>query len=146
MCSCEWKLLHVIECSWQHRVYHGCIIYEEGLSILLLFSKPSAQAQVGKTKLLIECFRRLTSTCSTENRRKHNSGKQPTADCTLRPIQRFRCQIIIGKVIPHSNVGLKQTLCKLGRSTAWYFKLQSMSCSRNSDVSDYGRSRRKLDE
>ena len=48
-------------------------IYE----LLLLLLKPAAQTQVGKSKLLINCFRNHTSTCTPENCRKHNSWKQP---------------------------------------------------------------------
>ena len=43
-------------------------------SQLLLILKPAAQAQVGKTKLFINCFRNPTSTCVTKKRRKDNSG------------------------------------------------------------------------
>ena len=35
--------------------------------LLLLLLKPTAQAQVGKTKLFIKCLRNHTSTFSTEN-------------------------------------------------------------------------------
>ena len=35
--------------------------------IILLLLKPAAQAQVGKTKLILNCFRNPTSTCATEN-------------------------------------------------------------------------------
>ena len=90
-------------------------------SILLL--KPAAQAQVGKTKLSINCFRNSTSTCDTENWRKHNLRKQPTVDCSLEPIQRSGVEHSVGRVIPHSNPGWQKTPCQLGRSTPWYFKL-----------------------
>ena len=40
------------------------------LLLLLLLLKPAAQAQVGKTKLFINCFRNRTSTCATENWRE----------------------------------------------------------------------------
>ena len=56
--------------------------------LLLLLLKPAAQTQVGKTELFINCLCNPTSTCATENSRKHHSGKQPTVDCTLEPIQR----------------------------------------------------------
>ena len=36
----------------------------------LLLLKPAAQAQAGKTKLFINCFRNPTSTCATENKTK----------------------------------------------------------------------------
>ena len=41
-----------------------CTVY--GFSILLLLLSPAAQAQVGKTKLFINCLRNPTSTCATE--------------------------------------------------------------------------------
>ena len=77
--------------------------------------------------MFISCFYNPTSTCTMENWRKHNSGKQPTVDCTQEPIQ-------------HSSIKHKRSFyirtwagrkypCKLGLSTPWYFKLQWMSCS-----------------
>ena len=43
--------------------------------LLLLLLKPAAQAQVGKTKLFINCFRNPTSTCTTENWKKTIQGR-----------------------------------------------------------------------
>ena len=107
----------------------------------LLLLKPAAQAQVGKIKLFINCFRNPTSTCETKNWRKHNSGKQPTVDCTLELIQLSGVKHRVGKVILHSNLGRQERPSKLGRSTPWYFKLQWMSCGRSSDMSNSNRSR-----
>ena len=38
-----------------------------GVLLLLLLLKPAAHAQVGKTKLFVNCFRNPTSTCATKN-------------------------------------------------------------------------------
>ena len=65
---------------------------------LLLLLKPTPQAHEGKTKLFINCFRNPTITCATENWRNHNSGKQPTVDCTLEPIKRSGIKHHVGKV------------------------------------------------
>ena len=43
----------------------GCGIQIERRVLLLL--KPAAQAQVGNTKLFINCFRNPTRTCAAEN-------------------------------------------------------------------------------
>ena len=53
----------------------------------LLLLKPAAQAQVEKTKLVINCFRNPTGTWATKSWRKHNSWMLQTVDCTLEPIQ-----------------------------------------------------------
>ena len=53
--------------------------------ILVLLLKPVVGAKVGKTKLFINCFRNPTSTCATENCKKHNSGNQPTVEYSLTP-------------------------------------------------------------
>ena len=71
---------------------------------LLLLLKPAAQALVRKTMLLLNCFHNATSTCATENWRKHNSGKQPTVDCILEPIEPSGVKHSVGKVIPQSNL------------------------------------------
>ena len=76
--------------------------------LLLLLLTTAAQAQVGNTKLFINCFLNLTSTCATENWRKHNSGKQPTFDCTLEPIERSGVKHSVGKVIPQSNLSRQE--------------------------------------
>ena len=94
----------------------------------------------------INCSRNPTSTCTTENWRKHNSGKQPTVDCTLNPIQRSGVKHSVGKVIPYSIIGRQETPWKLEVSSPWYFKLQWMSCSRRSGMSNSSRSRWTLAE
>ena len=66
------------------------------------YEEPAAQVQVGKTELLINCFRNPTNTCATENWRKFNSGRQPMVDCTFKPIQRSDVKHSVGKV---SNLG-----------------------------------------
>ena len=43
--------------------------------IIIIIINPAAQAQVGKTKLFINCFRNPTSTSVTEKWGKHNSCK-----------------------------------------------------------------------
>ena len=58
-------------------------------------------AQVGETMLFINSFRNPTSTCATENERKHNSGKQPTVDFTLEPIQHSGVKHSVGNIIKH---------------------------------------------
>ena len=80
--------LTTVDNNWQ---WWGCIIHVR-LSWVVLFTliiiiiiKTNSTAQVGKTKLFINCLRNPTSTCSTENW-KPNSGKQPTIDCFLKPI------------------------------------------------------------
>ena len=80
------------------------------MSPVLLLLKLAAQAQVEKTKLFINYFRNPTSTCATNNSRKHNSGKQPTVDCTLIPIQRSGVKHSVGKVIPQSNQSRQERL------------------------------------
>ena len=114
--------------------------------IIILLLKPPAQAQVWKTKLFINCFRNHTSTCATENWRKHNSGEQPTVDCPLEPIQRSGVKNSVGKVISQSNLSRQERPSKLGRSTPSYFKLQWMSSGRSSEMSNSSRSRWKLAE
>ena len=42
-------------------------VYPDRIMLLLLLLKPAAQAQVGKTKLFINCLRNHTGTCITEN-------------------------------------------------------------------------------
>ena len=86
------------------------------LLLLLLLLKPAAQAQAGKTKLLINCLSNPTSTYTTDNR-KTNSGTQPTIDCFLKPIKRSGVKHSVGKVIPHPSLGRQETPYKLGRST-----------------------------
>ena len=65
--------------------------------IYFYFFNNTEQAQEGKTKLFINCFRNPTSTCATEIWRKHNSGKQPTVDCTLEPIHRAGVKHSVGR-------------------------------------------------
>ena len=98
---------------------------------------------MGKTKLFMNCFRKPTSTCATEIWRKHKSGKQPTVDCTLEPIQRTGIKHSVGKVIPQSNLSREGRPSKLGSSTPWYFKLKLMWCGRSSGRSNSNRSRWK---
>ena len=75
----------------------------------LLLLKPEAQAQVGKPKLFINCFRNPTSTCDTESWRKHNSGA-PNGWLYPSIHPAFRCQTqCAGKVLPHSNLGRQET-------------------------------------
>ena len=111
---------------------------------IFLLLRPAEQANVGKTKLFINCFCNPASTCATKNCTKHNSGKQPRVDYTHEHIQRSGIKHSVGKVIPHSNLGQQETPCKLGRSTPRYFKLQWMSCGRSSDMSKSSKSRRTL--
>ena len=87
-----------------------------------------------------------TSTCATENWRKHNSVKQRTVACILESIQRSGVKHNVRKVIPHSNLGRQETHCKLERCTSWYFKLQWLSCGRSSSMSNTSRSRWKVAE
>ena len=101
---------------------------------------------MGKTKLFINCFRNPARTLVTENWRKHNSGKQPTVDSTLEPIQRLVIIHSVGKVIPHSNLDRQETPYKLWRSKPCYFTLQWMSCGRCSSVSNSSRNRWKFAE
>ena len=115
------------------------------LSFLLLL-RPAAQAQVGNTKLPVNCFRNPTSTYATKNWRKHNSRKHPPVDCTLEPIQRSGVKHCVGKVIPHSNLGGQETSCKLRRSTPWYLKLQFMNYCRSSRLLNSTRGIWKLAE
>ena len=101
--------------------YHMCkisdqIIEWKLLLLLLLLLKPAAQAHVRKTKLFINWFRNSISTCATENSRKHNSGKKPTVDRTLKPIQRAGVKHSVGKVILRSNLGRQEIPCNLWRS------------------------------
>ena len=77
--------------------------------LLFLLLKQAAQAQVGKNKLFINCFRNPASTCAMENLTKYHSGKQPTVDCTLEPIQRSGVKHGVRKVIPHSNLSRQET-------------------------------------
>ena len=79
-------------------------------------------------------------------RRKHNSGKLPTVDCTLVPIRCSGVQPSVGKVIPHSNLGRLETPCELECSAPSYFKLQWMSCGRSSSMSNSSISKCKLAE
>ena len=80
--------------------------------ILLLFLKLAPPASVSKTKSFINCFRNPSSTCATENW-KHNSGKQRTINCFLKPIYRSGVKLSAGKVIPHTNLGRQETPCPL---------------------------------
>ena len=84
---------------------------------IIINIKPAAQAQVGRRKLFINCILNPTSTYATENSRKHHSGKQPTVDCTLKPIQRSGVKHSVGKVISQSNLSRQERPSKLGRST-----------------------------
>ena len=97
---------------------------------LLLLLKPAAQVLYS------------TSTCWCWD----NSGKQPTVNCTLEPIQRFGVEHSEGKVIPHSNLSRQERPSKLGSYTPRYFKLQWVSCGRSSGMSNSSRSRWKLAE
>ena len=54
---------------------------------------------------------------------KHNTGKKPTNDCSLKPIKRSGVKGSVGKVILHTSLGRQETPCKLGRSTPSYFKV-----------------------
>ena len=88
---------------------HGCDMTEwhptnknnAAITWIIIIIKIGSTGPSGKTKLLINLFRNQTSTCATENWRKHNSGKQPTVDCTLEPIQRSGVKHSVGKVIPY---------------------------------------------
>ena len=53
-----------------HEIHNHFIII-----FFLLLLKPTAQTQVGKTKLFTSCFHNPTSTCAKENWRKHISVK-----------------------------------------------------------------------
>ena len=48
---------------------------------------------------------------------KHNSGKQPTVDFSLKIIQCSGAKHSVEKVIPHTNLGRQETPDKLGRPT-----------------------------
>ena len=80
---------------------------------IIIIIKTSSTGTSGKTKLFINCFRNPTSTCATENWRKHYSGKQPTVDWYFEPIQRSGVKHRAKKVIPHSSMGWPETSCKL---------------------------------
>ena len=79
-----------------------CVIVRMNVYLLLLLLKPAAEAQVGKTRQFLNCFLNPTSTWATENWRKHNSGKQPSVDCTPKPIQRSGVKTSDGKAIPRT--------------------------------------------
>ena len=81
------------------------------LLLLLLLLILAAQAQVGKTSLLINCFHN-----HGKLKKRHNSGNQPTVDCTLKPIHRSGVKHSIWKVIPHTNVCRQEILWKLERT------------------------------
>ena len=84
----SWDLLR---CNWD--VNCQCTPRgEQSGSKLLLLLKPAAEAQVGKTKLFINCLRNPTSTCATEILR--NKLREATNDLLLPSThRRFRCQI-----------------------------------------------------
>ena len=54
------------------------------MQLLLLF-KPAAQAQVGKTKLFINCLRNPTNTCATEKLKKQTHGSNQRLTALLTP-------------------------------------------------------------
>ena len=76
--------------------------------------------------------------------KKTTQGSNPRLTAPINPT--FQCQTQCRKVIPHTNLCQQETLCIFGRSTFWYFKLQWMSYSRSSDMSNSGRRRWKLTE
>ena len=72
--------------------------------LLLLLLKQAAQAQVRKTKLVINCLRNSTSTCATaEKLKKQTRGSH----------QRLIAPLNLSNV----PVSGQETPCKLGRST-----------------------------
>ena len=71
--------------------------------IIIIITKTSSTGPSLKNKVVYKCFRNHTSTCTTENRTKHNSGKKPTINCTLEPSQRSSIKHSVGKVIPQLN-------------------------------------------
>ena len=98
-------------------------LINELLLLVSLLLKLAAQAQVGKIKLLINCFYQPHNHMRHGKLKKTNSGKQPTVDSTLEPIQRSGFKYSVRTVIPQSNLNRKERPSKLGRSTPWYFKL-----------------------
>ena len=113
---------------------------------LLLLLKPAAQAQVRKTKFLINCFHNPTTPAPRKTKEITTLVNQPMVDCTLESIQPSRIKHSVGKVIPQLNLSWQERPSKLGWSTPWYFKLQWMSCGCSLWMSNSSRSRWKLAE
>ena len=132
LCTLEDKLATPLRHIFNNSVSSG--IFPEdwksgnitSIIIIIIIIKPSSTGPSGKNKVVGKLFSNPTSTCETENWRKRNAVKQPTADCTLEPIQLSGVKNSVGKVIPQSNLSRQERPSKLGRSTPWYVKLQRM--------------------
>ena len=61
------------------------LIFNFTLQLLLLL-KPAAHAQVGKNKINYKLLLQPHKHLRQGKTEKHNSGKQPTIDCFLKPI------------------------------------------------------------
>ena len=96
--SCSFNMTGTLEFKLISTNIFSTEIWGYNKESLLLLLKTAAQAQVGKIKVFINCFRNPTSSLVTENWRKHNSGKQPTVDCSLEPDHCSGVKHSIGKV------------------------------------------------
>ena len=83
-------------------------------SVITIIKTSSTGLSGEKTiyKLLLQSYKHLR----LRKKRKHNSGKQPTVDCSLEPIHRSGVKHSVGKVIPQSNLSWQERPSKLGRS------------------------------
>ena len=118
--------------------------------ILIIIIKASVSGPSGQNKTVYKFLQQPNKHLRKGKVKRHNSMKQPTVNCSLKPLQRTaRCQtqcIRTTNLQTHTNliVPAGKPFCKLGRSPPCYSELHLMSCGRSSGISNSGRNRWKL--